>query len=132
MEKRCEEVVAYLVEAGADPNQRCQRPGGDAPLHLAASRGMAEMVRLLCTSARTDVNLRNGAGLTALLCATSNHGVIDEQSQCLVNSKPSIRALLHAGADATITDANNGRNLLHYAVLRADPELIHVCPFSDA
>lgn len=42
------------------------------------------------------------AGLTPLLCAVKNHGVIEEESQCLVNNKPTIRILLKAGADPKI------------------------------
>lgn len=42
------------------------------------------------------------AGLTPLLCAVKNHGVIEEESQCLVNNKPTIRTLLKAGADPKV------------------------------
>ena len=63
---------------------------------------MTEIVELLAHHHATDRNLRNGQGLTPLLCAVKNHGVIEEESQCLVNNKPTIRALLKAEADPKV------------------------------
>uniref|UniRef100_A0A914XN59 ANK_REP_REGION domain-containing protein n=1 Tax=Plectus sambesii TaxID=2011161 RepID=A0A914XN59_9BILA len=126
VEKRCEEVVSYLLEAGAVVNQQTRRPEMDAALHYASARGMTEIVQALCAHPTTDLNMPNGMGLTPLLCAVKNHGVIEEESQCLVNNKPTIRALLKAGADAAIADATNGKTVIHYAVDRMDPELVEI------
>lgn len=96
------EVVAYLLECGADPNRRTKNHDGDAPLHYAAARGMTEIVMALCAKKEIDLNLTNSRGQTPLLCAVRNHGVIEEESQCLVNNKPVIRKLLDAGANPKI------------------------------
>ncbi|KHN86230.1 Nuclear factor NF-kappa-B subunit [Toxocara canis] len=124
VEKRCVEVVAYLLEAGAYPNNQTQRPERDAPLHYAAARGMTEIVETLCAHPGTDINLVNGMGLTPLLCAVNNHGVIEEESQSFIDNTPTIRALLKSGADPLIPDATNGKTVIHYAVDRMEPNLI--------
>uniref|UniRef100_A0A9J2Q0L7 ANK_REP_REGION domain-containing protein n=1 Tax=Ascaris lumbricoides TaxID=6252 RepID=A0A9J2Q0L7_ASCLU len=126
VEKRRVEVVAYLLEAGAYPNNQTQRPERDAPLHYAAARGMTEIVETLCANPATDINLVNGLGLTPLLCAVKNHGVIEEESQSFIDNRPTIKALLKSGADPLIPDATNGKTVIHYAVDRMDPDLIEV------
>ncbi|VDK53691.1 unnamed protein product [Anisakis simplex] len=126
VQKRCVAIVEYLLEAGAYPNVQTQRPERDAPLHYAAARGMTEIVETLCANRITDVNLVNGLGLTPLLCAVKNHGVIEEERQTLLDNKPVINALLKCGADPLITDATNGKTVIHYAVERMDPDLIEV------
>jgi len=125
-EKRAVEVVAYLLEAGAYPNTQTLRPERDSPLHFAAARGMTEIVQVLCANATTDINLLSGLGLTPLLCAVKNHGALEEENQCLINNKPTIRALLKANADPKIQDTTNGKTVIHYAVERSDPELIEI------
>jgi len=44
----------------------------------------------------------NGMGLTPLLCAVRNHGVLEEESQSLINNIPTIQALLRFNADPLI------------------------------
>lgn len=45
--KNSPEIVAYLVEAGANPNHRTVPPGQQTPLHHAASHGMTEVVEVI-------------------------------------------------------------------------------------
>jgi ankyrin repeat protein len=59
------EVVALLLDQGADPNAADYM--GETPLHLAISCGQAAVVQLLVQ--RADPNRYNGAGWTALACA---------------------------------------------------------------
>ncbi|KAK0397534.1 hypothetical protein QR680_002159 [Steinernema hermaphroditum] len=126
VESRRSELVDYLLEAGADPNIQTTRPERDAPLHYAAARGMTSIVQILCSYPSTNINLGNGMGLTPLLCAVKNHGVVEEQSQCVLDNKSTIRALLEAGADPTIADATNGKTVIHYAAERLDAELVEI------
>jgi ankyrin repeat protein len=102
VQKRCIDAVWYLLEVGANPNYQNRRNERDAPLHYAAARGMSEIVDALCAHTSTNVDLINGMGLTPLICAVRNHGVIEEDSQCLINNKPTIRALLRAGAQVNV------------------------------
>uniref|UniRef100_A0A7E4V5S0 ANK_REP_REGION domain-containing protein n=1 Tax=Panagrellus redivivus TaxID=6233 RepID=A0A7E4V5S0_PANRE len=124
VEKRCPEVVEYLLEAGANPNTQTFRHERDAALHYAASRGMTQMINILCRHPRININQQNGMGLTPLLCAVKNHGVLEEESQQIIDSRGVIQSLLAYGADPTIADATSGRTVIHYAVDRMDPVLI--------
>jgi ankyrin repeat protein len=126
VEKRQNEIVDYLLEAGAYPNAQTLRPERDAPLHHAAARGMTSIVQTMCSYATTNVNALNGMGLTALLCAVKNHGVLEEESQQLINNRQTIQVLLQFGADPLIADATNGKTIIHYAVERMNPELIEI------
>ncbi|TMS37074.1 hypothetical protein L596_004087 [Steinernema carpocapsae] len=126
VENRRAELVDYLAEAGADPNIQTSRPERDAPLHYAAARGMTSIVQILCSYSSTNIDLSNGMGLTPLLCAVKNHGVMEEQSQCVLDNKSTIRVLLEAGADPTIADATNGKTVIHYAAERLDAELVEI------
>uniref|UniRef100_A0A1I8A329 ANK_REP_REGION domain-containing protein n=1 Tax=Steinernema glaseri TaxID=37863 RepID=A0A1I8A329_9BILA len=126
VESRRTELVDYLIEAGADPNIQTSRPERDAPLHYAAARGMTPIVQILSSYPSTNINLTNGMGLTPLLCAVKNHGVMEEQSQCVLDNKTTIRALLEAGADPSIADATNGKTVIHYAAERLDAELVEI------
>jgi len=126
VERRRPEVVDYLLEAGANPNVQTSRPERDGPLHYAASRGMAEIVQVLCSYATTNVNMMNGMGLTPLLCAVKNHGVLDEATQSIIDNKTTIQALLKYGADPNVPDYTNGKTAIHYTVERMYPEIIEV------
>ena len=126
VEKRCPEIVEYLLEAGANPNTQTLRHERDASLHYAASRGMLQVVGTLCSHPRINVNGLNGMGLTPLLCAVKNHGSLEEESQRLIDSKMTIQQLLACGADPRIPDATNGRTVIHYVVECMDPVLIEI------
>lgn len=56
------DVVAYLLECGADPNVRPRHGDADPPLHYAAARGMSDIVQALCATGRGGVNVLNAAG----------------------------------------------------------------------
>lgn len=47
VQKNSVEVVAYLMEAGANPNHQTGSPGQQTPLHCAASNGMTEIVEVI-------------------------------------------------------------------------------------
>jgi len=42
---------------------------------------MVDIVQTLCSYSTTNLNMLNGMGLTPLLCAVKNHGVLEEESQ---------------------------------------------------
>jgi len=126
VEKRNALVVDYLLEAGAFPNMHNSRPERDAPLHYAATRGITDVVKVLCSYPQTDLNLTNGMSLTPLLCAVKSHGVLEEESESIVNNKPTVEILLKYGADPSIADSTNGKTVIHYAVEQLDTELIEI------
>jgi ankyrin repeat protein len=126
VEKRRNEVVDYLVEAGASPNTHKTIGDKDAPLHYAATRGLMKIVQVyniieflawdretdisilqrLCSYAHTNLNAINGIGLTPLLCAFKTHGLIDEETRSIVSNIGVIQLLLKHGADPTIAVRN--------------------------
>lgn len=122
--RRSPEVVAYLLEIGANPNNQTLNGDRDFCLHYAAARGMNKITELLCAEPATNLNAVNGRGQTPLLTAIRNHGAIDEATQGVIDNQQVIITLLKAGADAQITDATNGKTIVHYAVERLDPDLI--------
>jgi len=125
VEKRHNEVVDYLLEAGSDPN--CQSSAKrDGPLHLAARLGMAEIVKTICSYNTTNLNAINGKGLTPLLAAVLNHGVYEEEGGYIVDNTQTIQYLLKFGADPLIVDATTGQNAMHFAITRMAPEIIDV------
>jgi hypothetical protein len=64
-------TIAYLIEAGADPNTPDKR--GVTPLHRAARTRCAAAVQALL-EAGADPNCRNKSGSTPILLATRNTG----------------------------------------------------------
>uniref|UniRef100_A0AC34FNL9 ANK_REP_REGION domain-containing protein n=1 Tax=Panagrolaimus sp. ES5 TaxID=591445 RepID=A0AC34FNL9_9BILA len=126
VERRCPEIVEYLLEAGANPNTQTLRHERDASLHYAATRGMFDVVSTICNHPRTNINAQNGMGLTPLLCAVKNHGSLEEESQRIIDSRLTIQQLLACGADPMIPDATNGRTVIHYVVDCMDPALVEI------
>ncbi|VDK62344.1 unnamed protein product, partial [Cylicostephanus goldi] len=102
VQQQLKEVVAYLLEVGADPNVQTLRPEREGALHYAAARGMKDIVEILCATRGLRINQLNGRGQTALHCAIASHGVIDERSQKIVDNRDIIVTLLKAGADPTL------------------------------
>ncbi|CAJ0608748.1 unnamed protein product [Cylicocyclus nassatus] len=126
VQQQLKEVVAYLLEVGADPNVQTLRPEREGALHYAAARGMKDIVEILCATRGLRINQLNGRGQTALHCAIASHGVIDERSQKIVDNRDIIVTLLKAGADPTLVDARSGRTIVHYAIETMDPQIIEV------
>jgi ankyrin repeat protein len=108
------------------PNVQSSRLERDTPLHYAATRGMASIARSFCADPRTNLNAQNGMGLTPLLCAFKNHGIMEEESQSQVCNLEVAEVLLKRGASPMLADSANGRTLVHYAVERMDERLIEL------
>lgn len=102
VKNRHNEIVDYLLEAGADPNTQNSRPERDGPLHLAARLGIPEIVKTICSYNTTNLNATNGKGLTPLLTAVLNHGVYEEEAGYIVDNTQTIQYLLKFGADPLI------------------------------
>jgi len=126
IEKRNNFVVDYLLEAGADPNCQNSRADRDSPLHLASRLGMAEIVKTICSYNSANLNATNGKGLTPLLCAVMNHGVYEEEGECIVDNTQTIQYLLKFGSDPLIADSTSGKTAMHYAITRMAPEILDV------
>jgi ankyrin repeat protein len=105
------QVVAFLLEAGADPNLASGNAMRVRPLHSAAAGGPdVEIVRLLL-DAGAEVDARQRHGFTALHSAAQN-GVLDQ-----------VQILLERGADpAALTD--EGRSPLSYAEAARRPAVV--------
>uniref|UniRef100_A0A8R1XU63 ANK_REP_REGION domain-containing protein n=1 Tax=Onchocerca volvulus TaxID=6282 RepID=A0A8R1XU63_ONCVO len=125
VQKNSPEVVAYLIEAGANPNHKTALPVQETPLHCAASNGTTEIVEILCASGKVDINMPNGMGQTPLLCAVKKHGMGAKKTQLYVDNSSTILCLLKYGANPMNTDLC-GNNILHYAVNSLDADLIEM------
>jgi ankyrin repeat protein len=98
------EVIAYLIDAGADPNALDK--SGVAPLHRAVRTRAAEAVRALINNG-ADPLLMNKTGSTPLHLAVQNTGRSDSGSDAAREGQALIIALLlEHGANPTDTDAN--------------------------
>jgi hypothetical protein len=97
------EVIAYLLEAGADPNALDN--SGVAPLHRAVRTRSSTAVRALITKG-ADPKLMNKSGSTPLHLAVQNTGRSDSGSDAAKEGQRCIIALLlEHGARPTDTDA---------------------------
>ncbi|VDN06775.1 unnamed protein product [Thelazia callipaeda] len=125
VQKNSAELVAYLVEAGANPNHQTASPSQQTPLHCASLNGFTEIVEILCSSAKVDVNLQNGMGQTPLLCAVKEHCMDSRKSRLYIDNRRTIMCLLKYGANPMSVDLY-GNNILHYAVNSLDADLIEM------
>lgn len=94
------EVVRTLLRANADPQAKTR--SGNTALHIAASKGYAQVVKELLSNKKTDVKARTPSGTTALHLAASN------------GHQDIVMALLHKGADPNERD-NTGWTAAHRA-----------------
>jgi len=98
------EILKLTISAGANPHL-LNRYGGTA-LIPASEHGYVEVVKLLLNETKTDVNLINNLGWTALLEAIIlNNGGVNQQKV--------IKLLLSHGADVNIKDFNGISPLEH-------------------
>lgn len=99
------EVVVELVRAGANVRERTR--DGQTPLMRAAGSGDIEKVApLLATAARDDINLVDHDGRSALRLA----------AEATQPGAQVVAALLEAGADANLADAEGVTPLMQAAV----------------
>jgi cytohesin len=101
-------VARHMYRAFTDSGgAAARRAAGEIPLHRAAQAANVQLARRLLEQ-RTDVNARDGDGVTPLLCA----------------STPSMaRLLLEHGADPRAADAS-GHTALHWATDAATAQLL--------
>ena len=98
------DVVAYLIEAGADPNALDK--SGVAPLHRAVRTRSSAAVRALIEHG-ADPRLMNKSGSTPLHLAVQNTGRSNSGSDAAKEEQARVIAvLLEYGASPTDTDAN--------------------------
>lgn len=105
------EIVALLLEQGADPN--AQDGYGNSALHYATRRyyvfggqfdagdpyDSSEVIRLIA-AAGGDVNIQNNAGETPLISAAIHNAATAERT---------VEVLIELGADPSISDATDRR-----------------------
>jgi hypothetical protein len=101
--------VDYLMNlADVAVNRR-----GDGILHAAAANDAQDMIVLALKDCHFDVNQRNNAGETAILCAArSGHVSV-------------IKILVDYGADTSI-QAGNGESPLHWLISLCEPEIADI------
>lgn len=105
------ETVSMLLHEGADPCSEHDVISGCTPLHLATSCGSTDVVRYLVKDERTDVNLTNPQGVTALQVACSR----GHDALCTI--------LLQHGARVDV-QSEDGMTALHYAASYFDPRIV--------
>ncbi|KRZ14682.1 NF-kappa-B inhibitor zeta [Trichinella zimbabwensis] len=124
VQKQLTMVAAYFVDCGADVNVIANNSDGGTPLHYAVAHGMSEMVEVLASSDKIDLNIKNNSGLTPLLIAVKTDGsILDDQSQTTVQNRRIIRFLLQHNADPFCQDMN-GKTIIHYCVEKLDADLL--------
>lgn len=112
------EVMDRLIDAGVNPHW--PDPGGGASnLTRAIGRPVEAVERLIRVG--VDLNVRGRLGRTALIDACSVS--VNEKPRVRADTHAGIRALLNAGADATIAD-DDGNTALHLVVHRNDHTLV--------
>ena len=85
------DLLFALLESGADPNER--RFGDDfTVLMLAASEGDDNALEIILKDSRTNIDLHDSSGRTAIMYAIINNHVA-----C-------VKALLDADADVTVSN----------------------------
>ena len=115
------DILRLANEAGADPTIT-NRYGGTA-LIPASERGHVEMVEVLLTETKVDVNHVNRLGWTALMEAVIlSDGGIQQQEI--------IKILLSHGADQSITD-NDGITPLQHAKDKGYLEIVDILEASS-
>ncbi|TSK98379.1 Transient receptor potential cation channel subfamily A member 1 [Bagarius yarrelli] len=105
VEKNQESSCSLLLDMGADPN--VINTAMMAPIHLAISKGYNQMIQVLLSCSRTDVNLEGDLGNTPLMLA------------CSYNNCKALHTLFNYGAKLC-----KKNKLGHYA--------IHTVAFSGA
>ncbi|HEX5226911.1 MAG TPA: ankyrin repeat domain-containing protein [Bryobacteraceae bacterium] len=104
------EMVADLIEKGADVNARSQNPMQNMPLHAAAARRNRDAVRVLLENG-AGVNARQEGGWTALHAAAQN------------GDAEMARLLIAAGADVAAR-ASNQQNAMDLALTKGHQAVV--------
>ena len=139
-----EDVVEGLLACGADPNHK--DTGGSTPLHQSVYASTLERLRLLF-DAKTDVDMRNNDGDTALTMAAqvedridllellSAHGADIEctnsfdrtplRLSATENHPKQVSLLLGKGANIN-TSESNGRTALHSAIMYRSSAVVKI------
>lgn len=109
-------MVQLLLGAGADINARGSENGGpratgNTALMKAAARNHAEVIRVLLTSRKIDMNLRDNAGKTALWSAVERENL------------ETAKLLLDAGVKVNLPD-NLGQSVLFLTIQNERTEML--------
>lgn len=118
----CEEFVLALLLAGADVNT-VNIITRKSPLHLTAEAGNYEAMKIILTDRRTNVNMVDDSGQTALHIVVEQYRENDGDARRLLEC---ISVLLkHKGTDVNRTD-KNGCTAFHLAALRNNTKVVQL------
>jgi len=106
-----EEKVEELLEEGADVNQK--NDIGNSLLHLAALNGNREMLKVLLSNEKIDIQARSEDGRTALFFGVNNGDV------------GIVQDLLKAGANPDLLD-NDGDAVLHIVAMDGNAKIMQI------
>jgi len=113
------EILRYILEhAKPEPDQHVYNRYGGNALIPAAEKGHIENVKLLLADGRTDINLQNNFGYTALIEAVA----LKDGSKLYQDI---VQILLDAGAKTGLRD-NIGKTALDYAEDHGYVEMIEM------
>ncbi|XP_069678882.1 transient receptor potential cation channel protein painless-like [Periplaneta americana] len=119
----CEEFVNALLLAGADPNT-VNIITHKSPIHLAVEAGNHEAMKILLQDRRTNINMVDDSGKTALHIAVEIHKRSDDEDDR--RSLECISLLLHQeNIDVNKVD-KNGYTAIQIAALKKNPEALRI------
>lgn len=105
------DLIAFLLERGANPNAKSTDASGTAPLHLSVEGGDVEATALLL-SHKADPNIRLGMGSLTPLFFAAREGLVETAVQ-----------VLDAGADVNAKD-QYGFTALHEAADKGHEQVV--------
>ena len=117
-------MVELLVKNGADVLRlnRC----GDAPIHIACIHSQLDILKVLCSYKRCDINQLNSKGDTALHIVCRMRTGSELQFLEVLTSTPGINPTLvnHEGNAPCDAVGNDGNTLLHIACAKGNSEIV--------
>lgn len=105
-------AMLYCIENGLDPEVRNKE--GQTNLHIAASKGHCEAIKLLFGCKGVDINARDSNGLTPFLLSIQ------------ANRQPAVELFLNTSGNDLRALSNVGKNALHYSVEEGHPNLVNI------